>query len=96
MFFFECCNGSAALLLNLTPNCRASYNSQFGGFAWVERDFFIITWNRIGDKPLYIIIIIMIIYIYNYIYNLIYIIICIYIYNYIYDYIYNYDYNDYI
>ena len=77
MFFFKCCNGSPALLLSLTPNCRAGYNSQFGGFAWVDRDFFIITWNRTGDKQLYIIIIIIIIYnhINNYIYNYIYIIV---------------------
>ena len=39
MFFSKCCNGSPALLLSLTPNCRAGYNSQFGGFAWVESFF---------------------------------------------------------
>ena len=56
MLFFKCCNEYPALLLSLIPNCRAGYNSQFGGFAWVVRNlfFFIITWNRIGGKPLYI------------------------------------------
>ena len=54
VFFFKCFNESPALLLSLTPNCRTCYNSQFSGFAWVVRDFFIITWNRIGDKPLYV------------------------------------------
>ena len=39
MFIFICYNESPALLLSLTPNCRAGYNSQFGGFAWVVRDF---------------------------------------------------------
>ena len=38
--FFKCFNESPARLLSLTPNCRTCYNSQFGGFAWVVRDFF--------------------------------------------------------
>ena len=39
IFVIKCCNESPALLLSLTPNCREGYNSQFGGFAWVVRDF---------------------------------------------------------
>ena len=50
MFFFKCCNGSPALLLSLTPNCRAGYNSQFGGFVWVERDFLLVCDNNLESN----------------------------------------------
>ena len=49
MFIFKCCNESPALLLSLTPNCRAGYNSQFDGLVWVvsrtTADIFKILWG---------------------------------------------------